>query len=87
MKEKEKPQANSNDFVWTIGFVFSCIVLVYRLMLSIKILDTQSVVGGTVIGLTGALAGIILKRVTVSLPFVQRMAIIVALIVVAFFIR
>lgn len=87
MKEKEKPQANSNDFVWTIGFVFSCIVLVYRLMLSIKFLDTQSVVGGTVIGLVGALLGIILKRVTVSLPVVQRIAIIVALIVVAFFIR
>ena len=87
MKEKEKPQASSNDFVWTIGFVFSCVVLVYRLMTSLNIVDTQSVIGGTIIGLAGALTGIILKRVTVSLPVAQRIAIIVALIVVAFFIK
>ena len=87
MKEKEKPQTSPNDFLWTIGFVFSCVVLMYRLMTSLNVVDTQSVVGGTVIGLVGALAGIILKRVTVSLPVAQRIAIIVALIVVAFFIR
>ena len=87
MKENEKPQMSSNDFLWTIGFVFSCVVLMYRLMTSLNIVDTQSVIGGTVIGLVGALGGIILKRVTVSLPVVQRIAMIVAMFVVAFFIK
>ena len=83
----EKPKSSSTDIWWTLGFVFACVVLVNRLLTAMKIVDAQTVTGGIVIGLVGALVGIILKRITTSLPFVQRIAIIVALIVVAFFIK
>lgn len=84
MSRKTKP--TSMEFLWTPGFVFVSVILFYRLNNSIHLIDAQSVGGGVVVGLIGAIIGIFLKRITAALPFIQRIAIMIAIVVVAFFI-
>jgi len=83
---EEKSKQSSMDFLWTPGFVFASVILFYRLNNSVHLIDAQSVGGGVVVGLVGAIIGIALKRITTALPFIQRIAILIAIVVVAFFI-
>ena len=84
MSRNSKP--SSMEFLWTPGFVFASVILFYRLNNSIDVLDAQTVGGGIVIGLVGAVIGIILKRISTELPFIQRIAVLIAIVVAAFFI-
>ncbi len=79
-------KTSTMEFLWTPGFVFASVILFYRLNNSLDILDAQTVGGGIVIGLVGAVIGILLKRISTELPFIQRLAVLIAIVVVAFFI-